>query len=72
MVEPVPEDPVTESIHVTLVPYGSRKLQRNSLLAFQAWARGCWLHCKLTVDREVSSGNTVTFMEAKILLPDLS
>ena len=69
---PIPEDPVTKSIHATLVPYGSKKLKRDSLLAFQASDRGCWLGCKLTSERVMLLGNTVTFMKAKILLPDLS
>lgn len=66
----IPEDPVTGSIHATLVPYWADRLQRRTLLAYQASARGGWLECELADDRVILTGNAVTFMEATLLLPD--
>lgn len=65
----IPEDPVTGSIHATLVPYWAAKLGRNKLMGFQASARGGWLDCELTEERVLLSGNAVTFMEATIFIP---
>lgn len=66
----IPEDPVTGSIHATLVPYWAEKLGRNRLMACQASVRGGWLDCELTETRVLLAGNAVTFMEATIFLPD--
>jgi predicted PhzF superfamily epimerase YddE/YHI9 len=65
----IPEDPVTGSIHATLVPYWAKKLGRRRLLAYQASPRGGWLNCELTEERVFLEGNAVTFMEATISLP---
>lgn len=66
----IPEDPVTGSIHATLVPYWAGRLGRNCLLAYQASMRGGWLDCELSGDRVFLVGNAVTFMEATISLPE--
>lgn len=66
----IPEDPVTGSIHATLVPYWAGKLGRDKLLAYQASMRGGWLACELTDERVLLAGNAVTFMEATISLPE--
>lgn len=68
----IPEDPVTGSIHATLVPYWAGKLGRNRLMAYQASRRGGWLGCELTGARVLLAGNAVTFMEATISLPELA
>jgi PhzF family phenazine biosynthesis protein len=65
----IPEDPVTGSIHATLVPYWAEKLGRSRMIAFQASARGGWLDCELSEDRVYLVGNAVTFMESTIFLP---
>lgn len=65
----IPEDPVTGSIHATLVPYWAAKLGRDRLKGFQASARGGWLDCELTEQRVLLSGCAVTFMEATIFIP---
>lgn len=65
----IPEDPVTGSIHATLVPYWSRILGEVRLNAFQASSRGGWLDCELTTDRVLLRGGAVTFMDATIRLP---
>lgn len=53
----IPENPVTGSIHATLVPYWAAKLGRDRLMGFQASARGGWLDCELTEERVLLSGN---------------
>lgn len=68
----IPEDPVTGSIHATLVPYWAGRLGRNKLLAYQASARGGWLGCELAGARVVLIGQAVTFMDAQIFLPGAS
>ena len=65
----ISEDPVTGSIHATLVPYWAERLGLSRLSAFQASARGGWLDCELTDDRVILVGNAVTFMKAAIFLP---
>ncbi len=66
----IPEDPVTGSIHATLVPYWADRLGRDRLTAYQASARGGWLGCRLAGDRVILTGQAVTFMEARVFLPD--
>lgn len=66
----IPEDPVTGSIHATLVPYWSEILGRDKVVAYQASSRGGWLSCELVGDRVYLRGNAVTYMEATIRLPE--
>lgn len=65
----IPEDPVTGSIHATLVPYWSEKLGKNTLSAWQASLRGGHLICELKEGRVLIEGKAVTFMKAEICLP---
>jgi len=55
----VPEDPVTGSLHCTLVPYWAEKLGRARLSARQVSARGGELDCTLAGDRVVLTGGAV-------------
>jgi PhzF family phenazine biosynthesis protein len=64
----IPEDPVTGSIHASLVPYWAERLGRTSLLAFQASRRGGRLDCRLDGDRVLLTGQAITYMEATIFL----
>lgn len=64
----IPEDPVTGSIHATLVPYWSSVLGGARHQAFQASPRGGWLDCELAGDRVLLRGRAVTFMDATIRL----
>lgn len=66
----IPEDPVTGSIHATLVPYWAEKLGKNILSAWQASLRGGHLICELKEGRVVIEGKAVTFMKAEICVPD--
>lgn len=65
----IPEDPVTGSIHATLVPYWARVLGKSRLSAFQASARGGRIDCELAGERVLLSGSAVTYMRAGIFLP---
>lgn len=65
----IPEDPVTGSIHATLVPFWSARLNKVKLSAYQASARGGHLLCELKENRVTIEGKAVTFMKAKINLP---
>jgi predicted PhzF superfamily epimerase YddE/YHI9 len=66
----IPEDPATGSIHATLVPYWAQRLGRSALAAFQASRRGGRLDCRLAEDRVFLTGQALTFMEARIALPE--
>lgn len=66
----IPEDPVTGSIHSTLVPYWSERLGKQASHAFQASKRGGHLFCELKGDRLLIEGSAVTFFKAEINLPD--
>ena len=68
--EGIPEDPVTGSIHATLVPYWAAKLDKTALSAFQCSKRGGHLKCRLAGERVLIGGRAVTFMQATIRLPD--
>jgi PhzF family phenazine biosynthesis protein len=65
----IPEDPVTGSIHSTLVPYWAAQLGKTKLSAFQRSKRGGQLVCDLSGDRVLITGSAVTFMKAEIYLP---
>ncbi|RCW85217.1 PhzF family phenazine biosynthesis protein [Phyllobacterium bourgognense] len=65
----IPEDPVTGSIHATLVPYWAGELGKPRLSAFQRSKRGGHLLCELEGDRVLITGSAITFMKAQIYLP---
>jgi PhzF family phenazine biosynthesis protein len=57
----IDEDPVTGSSHSFLVPYWSRKLNKNTLMSYQASKRGGVLECEMARnDRVLIRGNAVT------------
>lgn len=66
----IPEDPVTGSIHATLVPFWAERLSKSKLSAYQASARGGHLVCELQESRVIIEGKAVTFMKAEIHIPD--
>ncbi|MGF6708698.1 putative PhzF superfamily epimerase YddE/YHI9 [Pseudomonas frederiksbergensis] len=66
----IPEDPVTGSIHATLVPHWAKRLGKTRLSAFQASPRGGILQCELQEHRVLIKGKAATFMKAEIYLPD--
>lgn len=62
------EDPVTGSIHAALAPYWADKLNKNSLTAFQASARGGKLFCEVVNDRVLVSGFAVLYLQGKVFV----
>lgn len=66
----VPEDPVTGSAHCQLMPYWAKRLGRDTLIAYQASARGGQMHCQWRGDRVIITGQAVTVMEGQWRLPD--
>lgn len=60
------EDPVTGSAHTTLIPYWSKKLNKNDLLAQQLSERKGLLYCENLGDRVKIGGNAVTYLVGEI------
>lgn len=64
----IPEDPVTGSVHCTLVPYWAARLGKTRLVARQVSARGGQLWCSLAGDRVVMAGHAVLYLEGAITI----
>lgn len=62
------EDPVTGSAHCSLIPYWSKKLGKDSLVASQLSLRGGTLFCKNRGERVLISGEAVTYLEGQITI----
>ncbi|MDC3953951.1 PhzF family phenazine biosynthesis protein [Polyangium jinanense] len=62
----VPEDPVTGSLHCTLVPLWASTLGRARLRARQVSARGGELDCTLAGDRVLLAGGAVLVIEGRM------
>tara|TARA_B100001250_G_scaffold412107_3_gene442465 strand:+ start:519 stop:1295 length:777 start_codon:yes stop_codon:yes gene_type:complete len=60
------EDPVTGSAHTTLIPYWSKKLNKEKLYAKQVSNRGGELYCTNLDDRVLIGGNAVLYMKGSI------
>jgi len=66
--EGIPEDPVTGSAHCTLVPYWSKKLNKNILYARQLSKRGGEIFCE-NLDKNIKiSGKAVTYSKGSIYI----
>lgn len=62
----VPEDPVTGSMHCSLVPYWADRLGKTRLKARQVSARGGELDCLLEKDRVHLEGGAVLVLEGRL------
>ncbi len=60
------EDPVTGSAHCCLGPYWQKRLARNSLLAYQASARGGIIRLRLLENRVILGGQAVTVFSGEL------
>jgi PhzF family phenazine biosynthesis protein len=60
------EDPVTGSAHTGLIPYWSKRLKKETLLAKQISSRGGLLYCKNHGKRVEIGGNAITYLEGTI------
>ena len=64
----ITEDPVTGSAHCMIAPYWSKRLNKNSITAFQASSRTGILHCEVRGERVKTSGTAVLFSTADIFI----
>jgi PhzF family phenazine biosynthesis protein len=62
----IPEDPVTGSTHCTLIPYWSKRLGRQQLVARQISPRGGELFCEDRGGRVRIGGHAVTYLKGTI------
>jgi len=62
----IDEDPVTGVAHCALATYWSRRLGRNTLVAYQASARGGTVHVRLEEDRAFLGGQAVTVLSGAL------
>ena len=64
----VNEDPVTGSAHTTMIPYWSKTLSKNTLLAHQLSKRGGVLHCENNGERVKIGGDSLIYFIGEISL----
>lgn len=64
----VNEDPVTGSLHCSLVPYWSEKLHKQEFVAKQLSSRGGTLYCKKEGTRVKIAGKAVLYSSADIFI----
>lgn len=64
----IPEDPVTGSIHCSLIPYWAQRLDKTQLRAFQCSARGGELFCRLEGERVKIGGYARLVASGTLLL----
>lgn len=62
----VAEDPVCGSGHCHIAPYWAGRLQKTSLVAEQASARGGTLYCQVRGDRVTLAGNAALYSVAQV------
>lgn len=62
----IDEDPVTGSAHCTLIPYWSRRLEKQALHAKQLSSRGGELYCVDNGERVSIGGLAVTYLTGTI------
>jgi PhzF family phenazine biosynthesis protein len=62
------EDPVTGSAHSTLVPYWARRLNKDTLHAYQMSKRRGELFCRYLGDRVEISGRAIPYLKGTITI----
>lgn len=62
----VPEDPVTGSMHCTLIPYWSRRLGKPKLFAKQLSTRGGALWCEDAGDLVSMGGECALYLRGEV------
>jgi PhzF family phenazine biosynthesis protein len=63
----IDEDPVTGSAHCSLAPYWSAKLGKETLMAYQASARGGIIRTRVDGDRVRLAGQAVTVLRGELV-----
>ena len=61
----VDEDPVTGSAHSQLIPFWSKKLNKEKMKALQLSKRGGVIYCEQKGDRVIMAGNCVYYMKGE-------
>lgn len=64
----VNEDPVTGSAHCNLIPYWSKRLNKNEMTARQISTRGGTLYCRLEGERVKISGEAVLYSISEVFI----
>lgn len=65
----MPEDPVTGSVHASLIPYWQKKLNKDSFMAKQLSEREGILKCSIDDDRVYIAGKCVLYLKGTIYVP---
>lgn len=65
----ITEDPVTGSAHCILMPYWSRRVNKNRLLARQISKRGGNILCEIKNDRVYLTGKALPYLQGTITIP---
>ena len=64
----IAEDPVCGSGHCHIVPYWSRRLSKQNIVAYQASQRGGTLFCRISGDKVFLAGKAARFSECEIYI----
>jgi len=62
----VAEDPVCGSGHCHIVPYWSKRLGKEKIVAYQASKRGGTLYCKISGNKVLLAGKATLFSECEL------
>lgn len=62
------EDPVTGSAHCALIPYWSKRLNKNELHAYQVSSRRGELWCSFSGERVYITGKAITYLKGQIFV----
>jgi predicted PhzF superfamily epimerase YddE/YHI9 len=66
----IDEDPVTGSAHSQLIPFWSKKLDKEKMTALQLSKRGGVIYCEQKDDRVIMAGNCVFYMKGEFEIED--
>ncbi len=66
----IDEDPVTGSAHSQLIPFWSKKLNKEKMSALQLSKRGGIIYCEQKGDRVIMAGNCVYYMKGEFEIED--
>ncbi len=64
----IPEDPVTGGAHCELIPYWSKRLNKQNMTAKQLSKRGGVIHCSYLGDRVTIGGEATTYMQGELFM----
>ena len=64
----IPEDPVTGGAHCELIPYWSKRLNKQNMIAKQLSKRGGVIHCSYLGGRITIGGEATTYMKGELLI----